>query len=57
MRLGRLNGVFASGQIGAHRIDTIERAAIDVTPFQRMVRIAPPLLQRAGRAPDDRGRL
>jgi hypothetical protein len=56
MRLGRLNGLFASGQIFAHRIDTIERAAIDVTPFQRVVRIAPPLLQRSGRAPDDRGR-
>jgi hypothetical protein len=57
MRLGRLDGLFASGQIVAHRIDTIERAVIDVAPFQWVVRIAPPLLQRSGRAPDDRGRL
>jgi len=57
MRLGRLSGLIASGQIVPHRIDTIERAAIDVAPFQGMVRIAPPLLQRSGRAPDDRGRL
>jgi len=57
MRLGALSCLVVSGQIAAHRIDTIERAAIDVAPFQRVVRIAPPLLQRSGRAPDDRGRL
>jgi hypothetical protein len=57
MRLRALSGPIAPGQIVAHGIDTIERAAIDVAPFQRVVRIAPPLLQRAGRAPDDRGRL
>jgi hypothetical protein len=34
-----------------------QRAAIDVAPFQREVRITSPLLQRSGRAPDDRGRL
>src|SRR5258708_8622396 len=48
MRLGRLSGLIASGEIVAHPIDTIERAAIDVAPFQRVVRIAPPLLQRSG---------
>jgi hypothetical protein len=57
MRLRALRSLIASGQILAHGIDTIERAAIDVAPFQRVVRITPPLLQRAGRAPDDRGRL
>jgi hypothetical protein len=57
MRLRVLRGLIASSQIVAHRIDTIERAAIDVAPFQRVIRIAPPLLQRAGRAPNDRGRL
>ena len=57
MRLGRLSGLIAFGQIVAHRTDTIERAAVDVTPFQRVVRVAPPLLKRSGRAPDDRGRL
>ena len=54
---GGASGLIASGQIVAHRIDTIERAAIDIAPFQRVVRIASPLLQRSGRAPDDRGRL
>jgi hypothetical protein len=48
MRLGALSCLVASGQIAAHRIDTIERAAIDVAPFQRVVWIAPPLLQRSG---------
>jgi hypothetical protein len=57
MRLRALHSLIASGQILAHRIDTIERAVIDVAPFQRMVRIAPPLLQLSERAPDDRGRL
>jgi hypothetical protein len=57
MRLERLNRLFASGQIVAHSVGTIERAAIDVTPFQRMVRIASPLLQRSWSTPDDRGRL
>jgi hypothetical protein len=57
MRLRVLRGLIASSQIVAHCIDTIERAAIDVTPFQRMAWIAPPQLQRSGRAPDDGGRL
>jgi hypothetical protein len=55
MRLGVLSCLVASSQIAAHRIDAIERAAIDVAPFQRVVRISPPLLQRSGRAPDYRG--
>jgi len=57
MPLGRFSGLFASGQVFAYRIDTIERAAIDVAPFQRVVRIAPPLLKRSRRAPDNCGRL
>jgi len=57
MRPGRLSGLIAPRQIVAHRIDTIERAAVDVTPFQQVVRIAPPLFQRSGGAPDDRRRL
>jgi Phage integrase family len=52
-----ISSLIASGQIFAHRIDTIERVAVDVAPFQRVVGIAPPLLQRSWRAPDDRGRL
>jgi hypothetical protein len=57
MRLRVLKRLIASSQVVAHGIDTIERAAIDVTPFQRVVRIPTPLFQRAGRTPDDRGRL
>jgi sulfofructose kinase len=55
MRLRAPSSLIAPGQIVAHRVDAIERASIDVAPFQRVVRIAPPLLQRSGRAPDDRG--
>jgi hypothetical protein len=33
MSLRRLSGFAASGQIVAHRIDTIERAAVDVAPI------------------------
>jgi hypothetical protein len=44
MRLRVLRGLIASNQVVAHCIDTIEGAAIDVTPFQRVVRISPPLL-------------
>jgi integrase len=57
MRLARLSGLIVSGQIVTHRIDTIERAAIDVAPFQRVVWISPPLFQSSGRSPDHRGRL
>jgi hypothetical protein len=55
MRLRALSSLIAPSQIVAHCIDAIEWAALDVAPFQRVVRIAPPLLQRSGRAPDDRG--
>jgi hypothetical protein len=41
MRLRALSSLVASSQIVAHSIDAIERATIDVTPFQQMVRIAP----------------
>lgn len=40
----------------ARRVNLISektRPAIDVTPFQRVVRMPPPLLQRAGRAPEN----
>jgi hypothetical protein len=57
MQLGRLSGLVAAGQIVPNCIDAIERAAIDIAPFQWVVWIAPPQLQRSGRAPNDRSRL
>lgn len=44
-------------QIIAHCVDAIERAAINIPPFQRVIRIASPLLKRAGRALNNGGRL
>ena len=50
-----LSGLITPGQILADGIDTVEWPAVDIAPFQRAIRGAPPLLQRSRRAPDDRG--
>ncbi len=46
-----------SGKSQHYLHDTEQPGLAIVAPFQQVVRIAPPLLKRSGRAPDDRGRL